>query len=97
MLREIVVSDMSQKKKERVEFFEWLDGEIERRILKHKQYLPEARENISKEINELLANLDDKNSDIFKLIDVKNNIKKEIDKNDVWKDYYKLERDFGNL
>lgn len=94
MLREIVVSDMSQKKKERVEFFEWLDGEIERRILKHKQYLPEARENISKEINELLAKLDDKNSDIFKLIDVKNNIKKEIDKNDVWKDYYKLERDF---
>lgn len=94
MLREIVVSDMSQKKKERVEFFEWLDGEIERRILKHKQYLPEARKNISKDMNELLDKLDDKNSDIFKLIDVKNNIQKEIDKNDVWKDYYKLERDF---
>lgn len=94
MLREIVVSDMGPKKKERVEFFEWLDGEIERRILKHKQYLPEVRENISKDMNELLAKLDDKNSDIFKLIDVKNNIQKEIDKNDVWKDYYKLERDF---
>lgn len=94
MLREIVVSDMSVKKKERVEFFEWLDGEIERRILEHEQYLPEVRENLSKDMNELLSKLDENNSDISKLIDVKNNIKKEIDKHDVWKDYYKLEREF---
>jgi len=94
MLREIVISDMSTKKKERVEFFEWLDSEIERRILKHEQYLPEVRENLNKDMNELLSILDEKNTDIYKLIDIKNNLKKEIDKHDVWKDYYKLERDF---
>ncbi|MBW6409603.1 SWIM zinc finger family protein [Clostridium weizhouense] len=94
MLREIVVSDMTQKKKERVEFFEWLDGEIERRILKHQQYLPEVRENLNKDMNALLDEIEDKNSDIFKLIDIKNNLKKEIDKHDIWKDYYKIEKDF---
>lgn len=94
MLREIVISDMSTKKKERVEFFEWLDSEIERRILKHEQYLPGVRENLNKDMNELLGKLDEKNSDIAKLIDIKNNLKKEIDNHDVWKDYYKLERDF---
>jgi len=94
MLREIVISDMSTKKKERVEFFEWLDSEIERRILKHEQYMPSVRENLNKDINELLSKLDEKNSDIAKLIDIKNNLKKEIDNHDVWKDYYKLERDF---
>ncbi|AOR23678.1 SWIM zinc finger family protein [Clostridium taeniosporum] len=94
MLREIVISDMSQKKKERVEFFEWLDGEIERRILKHEQYLPEVRENLNKDMNVLLDEIEDKNSDIFKLIDIKNNLKKEIDKHDIWKDYYKIEKDF---
>lgn len=94
MLREIVVSDMTQKKKERVEFFEWLDGEIERRILKHQQYLPEVRENLNKDMNILLDEIEDKNSDIFKLIDIKNNLKKEIDKHDIWNDYYKIEKDF---
>ena len=94
MLREIVISDMSNKKKERVEFFEWLDSEIERRILKHEQYLPGVRENINNDMNELLSKLEEKNSDVSKLIDVKNNLKKEIDKHDVWKDYYKIERDF---
>ena len=37
MLREIVISDMSRKKKERVEFNAWLEDEIERRILKHEE------------------------------------------------------------
>lgn len=94
MLREIVVSDMSNKKKERVEFFEWLEGEIERRILKHEQYMPQVREKLNKDIKEVVGNLDEKNAEIAKLIDIKNNIKKEIDKHDVWNDYYKLERDF---
>jgi hypothetical protein len=94
MLREIVISDMSVKKKERLEFFEWLDGEIERRVLVHKEYLPEVRESLNKDINEVLNRLDEKNSDISKLIDIKNKIKKEIDSHDTWKDYYNLERDF---
>lgn len=94
MLREIVISDMSTKKKERVEFFEWLDTEIERRLLKHEQYLPGVRENINNEMNELLSALEENNKDVAKLIDVKNNLKKDIDSLDAWKDYYKIERDF---
>ena len=94
MLREIVISDMSTKKKERVEFFEWLDTEIERRLLKHEQYLPGVREDINNDINELLNSLEENNKDVAKLIDVKNNLKKDIESLDVWKDYYKIERDF---
>ncbi|WP_315080500.1 SWIM zinc finger family protein [uncultured Clostridium sp.] len=94
MLREIVISDMSQKKKERVEFFEWLDKEIERRILKHDEYLPEIRNSLNKDMNTLLNSIEDKNKEIFNLIDIKNNLKKEIDKQDIWRDYYKIEKDF---
>ncbi|OPJ64741.1 hypothetical protein [Clostridium chromiireducens] len=94
MLREIVISDARIKKKERVEFFEWLENEIERRILKHEQYLPGVRENLNKNISGLLNTLDENNSRISKFIDIKNNLKKEIDNHDIWKDYYKIERDF---
>ncbi|RII35957.1 hypothetical protein D2A34_00890 [Clostridium chromiireducens] len=94
MLREIVISDARIKKKERVEFFEWLESEIERRILKHEQYLPGVRENLSKDMSRLLNTLDENNSQISKFIDIKNNLKKEIDNHDIWKDYYKIERDF---
>lgn len=45
-------------------------------------------------MNELLNKLDEKSMEISKLVDIKNNLKKEIDNHDIWKDYYKLERDF---
>ena len=50
MLRDIVVSDMSQKQKERPEYFEWLDQEIERRIKAHEQYAPKIREELKQKI-----------------------------------------------
>ena len=53
MLREIVISDTSIKKKERVEFFAWLEGEIERRIVKHEQYMPQVREELKNDMNKL--------------------------------------------
>lgn len=94
MLRQIVISDMGQKKKERVEFFAWLEQEIERRMLKHEQYLPGVRENLQKDMNELVGELEQKDLDIVKLINLKSDLKKQIDKYDIWKDYYKIERDF---
>ncbi|MFX0070063.1 MAG: hypothetical protein ACFFAO_03145 [Candidatus Hermodarchaeota archaeon] len=94
MLREIVISDMSQKKKERVEYFAWLEQEIERRLLKHEQYLPGVRENLQKEMDGLLGQLDEKDENISKLVQARNDLKKQIDRYDIWKDYYKLERDF---
>ena len=39
MLREIVVSDTRQKPKERTDYFQWLDTEIERRVKAHKEYI----------------------------------------------------------
>lgn len=94
MLREIVISDTSIKKKERVEFFTWLEGEIERRIVKHEQYMPQVREELKNDINKLISQIDDKDSEIEKLYKLKDEIKKEIDKQDVWRDYNNLERNF---
>lgn len=93
-LRQIVVSDSRLKKKERVEFFQWLDGEIERRIKLYEENVPNIREDIKSQIDGVLGELEDKNAEIIKLIKVKDNLKKEIDKKDFWSEYYKLERSF---
>lgn len=93
-LRQIVVSDSRLKKKERVEFFQWLDGEIERRIKLYEENVPNIREDIKNQIDGVLGELEDKNAEIIKLIKVKDNLKKEIDKKDFWSEYYKLERSF---
>lgn len=94
MLREIVISDTSIKKKERVDFFAWLEGEIERRIVKHEQYMPQVREELNDNMNELISKIGDKDSEIEKLYKLRNEIKGEIDKQDIWRDYNNLERNF---
>lgn len=94
MLRQIVISDTRPTKKERVEFFDWLDREIERRIVLHDQYAPQLRASLSQDIDETIEALGSKDDEIAKLLEVKAALKKEIDASDTWKDYYKLERSF---
>ncbi|MHC1684399.1 MAG: hypothetical protein AB6733_15805 [Clostridiaceae bacterium] len=94
MLREIVVSDTRQQKKERVEFFAWLDGEIERRVLQHQQYMPGVREKILGDIDGSLEDLRKNQREIDQLVNIKSKLKKQIDEHDIWKDYNKIERDF---
>lgn len=94
MLRQIVISDSSQQQKDRTEFFEWFNKEIERRIKEHEKYMPEVREKLNKNMSDLLNKLDNKNKEINNLMDIKRNLQKEIDKTDIWKDYYNLERKF---
>ncbi len=94
MLREIVISDMGMKTKERPEYFEWLDQEIERRINEHKEYMPNVREALKKEIDTYDVQLFHQNHEIKKLLDIQKNLQKQIDEYDAWKDYNKIERDF---
>lgn len=94
MLREIVVSDTRTTKKERVEFFDWLDLEIERRVVLYDQYAPQLRSSLSKNIDATLNELGQKDEEIAKLLEIKSSLQKEIDASDVWKDYNKLERSF---
>lgn len=94
MLREIVISDTGMKTKERPEYFEWLDQEIERRINEHKEYMPNVREALKKEIDTYDAKLFHQNHEIKKLLDIQKNLQKQIDEYDAWKDYNKIERDF---
>ena len=51
MLREIVISDTRKKTKERTDYFTWLDEEIERRVQAHKEYMPNVREALKKEMD----------------------------------------------
>ena len=94
MLRDIVVSDMSKKQKERPEYFEWLDQEIERRIQTHKEYAPKIRQALKQKMDVYEGELLKQNTEIKKLLDIQKNLKKQIDQYDAWKDYYKIERDF---
>ena len=94
MLREIVISDTGMKTKERPEYFEWLDQEIERRINEHKEYMPNVREALKKEIDTYDVQLFHQNHEIKKLLDIQKNLQKQIDDYDAWKDYNKIERDF---
>ena len=94
MLREIVISDMSKKTKERPEYFEWLNQEIEKRVKAHKEYMPNIREALKKEINNYDSILSVKSNEIKKLLEIQKNLQNQIDQYDAWKDYYKIEKDF---
>ncbi len=94
MLREIVVSDLSQKKKERIEFFAWLDQEIERRSLEKESEQPQVRERLQQETTHLVALRDKLQKQIDDLVKNKNHLVEEINKYDIWKEYYKIEREF---
>lgn len=94
MLREIVISDTRKKTKERTDYFKWLDEEIERRVKAHKEYMPNVREALQKEINSYDLELSHKKQEINELLNIQKNLKKQIDQYDAWKDYYKIERDF---
>lgn len=97
MLREIVISDTRKKTKERVEFFAWLNNEIERRIQEYEQYLPGVREELQKNMEGLSNEIKEKDETIKKLLSMKRELKKEIDSYDVWRDYYAIERKFWNF
>lgn len=97
MLRDIVVSDMSQKKKERPEYFIWLEEEIERRIKQHEEYVPNIREKLKKEMDAFSAEVEKYNAEIKKLSDIRKNLQSQIDEYDAWKDYYSIERKFWNF
>ena len=94
MLREIVISDSTVKKKERVEFFAWLEEEIERRILVHEQFMPDVRNELMENMDKLRAEINKKDEEIHKLYKLKEEINKQIEEHDVWKDYYKIEKSF---
>lgn len=94
MLREIVISDGRQKVKERTDFYQWLDGEIERRILEHQQYAPGIREALQQDMKSLREEDLKRNEEIKKLMPLRLELQQEIDSHDAWKDYYRLERKF---
>ena len=94
MLREIVISDMTQKKKERVDFYLWLENEIEQRLQHHSQFLPGVRDKLRGDMDGLLEQIDGIDVNISKLVKVRNDFNREIQKYDIWHDYYSIERDF---
>ncbi|MCL2337903.1 MAG: hypothetical protein FWC60_10850, partial [Firmicutes bacterium] len=94
MLREIIVSNAQQKKKERVAFFQWLQGEIARRMQEHEKFLPGLRAELQNEIDQLLRESAGKDAAIAELMQSRKALQAEIDQYDAWHDYNQLERKF---
>lgn len=94
MLRQIVVSNSEVKKKDRTDFFNWLEGEIDRRIITHEQYMPQVREELKNDIEQQKESIKNKEEEIKKLIALKAQLDKRLNNMSAWKDYYNLERKF---
>lgn len=94
MLRQIVISNSEQEKKPREEFFKWLNEEIDRRIFEHEKYMSNLREDLQHKIDQVKGQYDEKYAEIINLKKLHTQLKREIDKNDIWKDYNRIERDF---
>ena len=97
MLREIVISDTGMKTKERPEYFEWLDQEIERRINEHKEYMPNVREALKKEIDTYDVQLFHQNHEIKKLLDIQKTCKNRLMSMTHGRIIIKLKGTSGNL
>ena len=94
MLREIVISDMSQQVKERPEYFEWLNEEIEKRVKSHKEYAPKVRQALKEKMAVYEKEISEQNEELTQLLKIKTQLQKEIDKYNAWSDYNAIERDF---
>lgn len=94
MLRQIVLSDMGQKKKDREDYFAWLTDEIEKRVLKHQKYLPDVRNELENQIDKTMEELDGSEKELQQLYQMQAKINRELKKYDSWEDYYKIERNF---
>lgn len=94
MLREIVISDNRVKEKNRDDFFNWLEDEIERRVNEELKKMPNVREEITKKMNNLSIELENKQLEILEVLKVKSKLQEYVDKTDIWKDYNELERKF---
>ena len=94
MLRDIVISDMSQQQKERPEYFEWLDQEIERRIKMHEKYAPKLRQDLKDKMSVCDAEIAQQNEKIKDLQAIQRQLKTQIDAYDA---IIKLNGIFGSL
>jgi len=94
MLREIVISDAGQRKKDRAEFFDWLNKEIDARSKKYLVFQSGVRKEIRTNINAALDALAEKDGEIKKLLSVRGDIQNELDNTGAWRGYYELERKF---
>ena len=94
MLREIVISDGSQKKKERVDFFAWLDDEIERRIQAHSKYLPDLEKSLKTKIENKENQIAEITVELERLRLIQSDLRRRLNSTSVWRDYNDLERKF---
>ncbi|MFX1298972.1 MAG: hypothetical protein ACFFD2_29455, partial [Promethearchaeota archaeon] len=93
-LREIVISDMRQVKKDRKEFFEWLNNEIDRRTVLHYKDLPNIRKGISSQIIEYEKEITEITNRIKDLNTTTHRLRTKLDQFDYWHDFHRLSHDF---
>lgn len=97
MLRDIVTLDMRVEKKDRTQFFNWLQNHIEQKAKAKEEHMEFVRGNINKEQEIQINKLNQKLKEISTLSKKRDSLEKQINKTDIWKDYYKIEKDFWNF
>ncbi len=96
-LREVVVSDSKQKKKQREAFFAWLSQEVNRRTIAHSDFLGEERGRLSKDMVARYEKLGLANQNLKMLERRHHEVSHALGKFDVWQDYNALYYKFNEF
>jgi len=94
MLREIVISDMRKKKKDYRDFFDWLNRELDSRMVEHQKYLKGYKTELKEKMHGLQIDLDETNDKLKVTLGKAQSLKRDIDNYAIWDNYNKLERKF---
>lgn len=94
MLREIVISDTRVKKKERSDYFNWLNSEITKKINNNKNISELFKGELKDKISELKLELQETEQKLANYELKLFTLRKLLNEMDIWCDYDRLERDF---
>ena len=94
MLRDIVITDSRPREKDRSAYFQWLEEEIRRRVLRHEAFQPHVRSGLLKELEQAEQALKTKDLEIGKLLAEQRSLRSAIRATNAWRDYDRLEHAF---
>lgn len=94
MLRQIVISGKEPEKKERTEFFTWLEQEIDRRVHKQQEFAVKIQQELFQKIYEEDQKRKEIAKDAYSLLEQRKEIEEALNKISMWKDYNRIEKDF---
>lgn len=94
VLREIVVTDNRRSIKPRTEYFEWLNTQIENKMMENQQYREDYRQQLKDKIEKWKNSLQELQQEMESVRKKRQVLQQELQKTEAWREYRRLEKDF---